>query len=167
MVTPFCKKDKLPQSLMKLGKRSLEILFPGFTEDSWEQAALSAGQQAVGNERSVDVARPAHLGALIAAKTRILDMSRGAATAGLLPKHPFFSATEHCKAADDSWQTTIQVHNGPTITNPTVPEVEQSLASQHDDDDSEPTFAPEEAVSADHSSKRRSPCCLTVPDCGA
>ena len=38
-----------------------------------------------------DVARPAHLGALIAAKPRILDMIRGATTAGLLPEQPLLA----------------------------------------------------------------------------
>ena len=58
----------------EVGRRPLEMLFPGFTMDSTEQAALSAGQQGIGHKRSVDVARPAHLGALTAAELRILDM---------------------------------------------------------------------------------------------
>ena len=46
-------------------------------------------------------------------------------------------------AADESLQQTVQGHNGPTITNPTMPQVEQSgLISQDDDDDSEPTLVP-------------------------
>ena len=47
------------------GRRSLERLFPGFTEDSSEQAALSASQSVIGYKRSADAARPAHLGALV------------------------------------------------------------------------------------------------------
>ena len=47
------------------------------------------------------------------------------------------------QAADESWQQTVQGHNGPTVMNRTVSEVEQSgSASRDDDDDSELTFAP-------------------------
>ena len=48
----------------------------------------SAGQAGIGYKRAADVARPAHLGALIAAKQRILDMIRGATSAGVLPAQP-------------------------------------------------------------------------------
>ena len=65
------------QTLYEVGQRSLERPCPGFTEDSLEQAALSAGQSGL--------ARPAHLKALIAAKPWVLNMIRGATTAGLLP----------------------------------------------------------------------------------
>ena len=98
-------------------------------------------------------------------------MIQGAVTAGLLPEQPllarldteietataaFLNALDNsekptarlhlqnaAQAADDSWPQAIQNHSGPTITNPTVPEIEKSgLASQHDDDDSETTFSP-------------------------
>ena len=55
----------------EVGQRSLQRLFPGFTEDSLEQATLSAGQSGIGG--------PAHLAALIAAKPRILDTKKDAA----------------------------------------------------------------------------------------
>ena len=49
-----------------------------------------------------------------------------------------------------------------------MPEVEQGgSASQEDDDDSEPTFAPGKAVSAHDSSRSCSPCCPTEPECDA
>ena len=160
-------KDAPAETFGEAGQRSFERLFPGFTEDSTEQAALSAGQSGVGYKRSVDVARPAHLGAVIAANTRILDIFRDAATAGFLPEQPLLVCLDtiietataasldalddpaHSQAvparsspADDSWQQTVQGHNGPTITNPTVPDVEQSgLSSQHNDEDSESAFA--------------------------
>ena len=95
----------------------------------------------------------------LAAKQRILDMIRGATRARLLLEQPLLarlsalieSATAACfDALDDSEKQA----NGPTVTNPTVPE-------QDDDDDFEPTF-----VSV-HSSKRSSPGCLTEPDCDA
>ena len=40
---------------------------------------------------SIDVARPAHLGALIAARPRIRDTIRDATIAGLLPEQPFWA----------------------------------------------------------------------------
>ena len=46
----------------EVGQRALERLFPGCSVESTEQAALSAGQSGIGFNRSVDVARPAHLG---------------------------------------------------------------------------------------------------------
>ena len=49
---------------------------------------------------------------------------------------------KEAQAANDTWQQTIQGHNGPTIMNPKVPHVEQSgPSSQHGDEDTEPTFA--------------------------
>ena len=50
----------------EVGQRSHERRFPGFTEDSAEQAVLCASQSGFGHKRSTDVARAAHLGALIA-----------------------------------------------------------------------------------------------------
>ena len=79
---PILHEDEVAKTF-EVGQRSLERRSPRFTEDSTEQAALSAGQSVVGYKRSADVARPAHFGALIAAKPQILDTNRGAATAGL------------------------------------------------------------------------------------
>ena len=72
----------------EIGQRSLERLFPGLTEDSMTQATLSAGQSGIGYKRARDIAAPAHLGALKAAKLRIHAMIRDAVWAGLLPEHP-------------------------------------------------------------------------------
>ena len=44
----------------EVGQRSLERLFPGFIEDSSEQAAISARQSGIGYKRSVDVASSQH-----------------------------------------------------------------------------------------------------------
>ena len=49
------------------------------------QATPSAGQSRIGFERARDIAAPAHLGALIAAKPRIQGIIRDAVEAGLLP----------------------------------------------------------------------------------
>ena len=55
----------------EIGQWSLKRLFPGLTKDSMAQATLSTGQFIIGFKRARDVAAPAHLGALIAAKPRI------------------------------------------------------------------------------------------------
>ena len=85
------QKRQAAEIFDEVGHRSLERLFRGFTKDSLEQASLSAGQSGVGYMRARDVAGPAQLGALIAAKRRILDMIQDAATTGLLPKQPFMA----------------------------------------------------------------------------
>ena len=69
-----------------VGQMSIERLFPGITEDSAQQATLSGGQSGIGCKRSVDVVRPAHMGALVAAKPRVRDMIRDSTSAGLLPE---------------------------------------------------------------------------------
>ena len=82
MVVPFYLKKK-PPKLSKSG-RSLVRLVPWFTEDSTEKVAFSASQSGIGNKKSFDVAKPAHVGALVAATPRIPDMNQGAAAAVLL-----------------------------------------------------------------------------------
>ena len=52
----------------EVGQRSFGRLFPGFTEDSLEQATLRAGQSGIGFKRARDVAGSEHFGAPIAAK---------------------------------------------------------------------------------------------------
>ena len=58
----------------EVGQRSLERLFPGYTEDTSEQATLRAGQSGIGYRMARDIAGQAHRGAPIAAKRRILAM---------------------------------------------------------------------------------------------
>ena len=48
----------------------------------------SEGFSNVGYKRARDIAAPAHLGALVAAKPRIQAIIQDGVTAGLLPKHP-------------------------------------------------------------------------------
>ena len=165
------QEKRAPEIYDEVGQRSLERLFPGFTEDSSEQASLGASQTGIGFKRTRDIADPAHLGALIAAKPRILAMMPEAVTAGLLPKQPLvtrlgvveaattanlealdgeekatgkFYIQKAAQAADEAWQQTVHGHNGPTVTNPRVSESAQnSSASQDDDgDDSEFTSGP-------------------------
>ena len=70
----------LQRSTDEIGQRSLERLFQGLTEHSMTQATLSAGQSGIRFKRARDIAAPAHLGALITAKPRILGMIRDAET---------------------------------------------------------------------------------------
>ena len=70
----------------EIGQRSLERLFPSLTEDSMTQATLSASRSGIGFKRARDIAAPAHVGALIAAKRRIRGMIRDAVLTGLLPE---------------------------------------------------------------------------------
>ena len=131
-------------------QRSLERLFPQVTEDSWEQATLSAGQSGIGR------------GTLPALHTLEPDFSRNnllwrAWTPSLKHPPPPLEALDGAEkataslyllkaaqAASESWQQTAQGHNGATVTNPTVSEIEQSSSASQDDDDddSELDFAP-------------------------
>ena len=176
-----------------MGEVTHERLFPGFTEDSKKQAMLSAGQSGIGYKRARDIAGPAHFGALNAAKPRTLDIIQDAVTARLVPKQPLLARLDTvieaatvvylealdgeekavaklyiqkaAQAADEAWKQTVQGYNGPTVTNPTVSEIEQSgSASQDDDDDSELTFTSHrKAVSVHRSFMRSSRGCLTEP----
>ena len=62
---------------------SLVRLFPGFMEDSQEQSQLS-----MRCKRSVNVARPTHLGATVAARLRTREKTRDASNVGLLGAQP-------------------------------------------------------------------------------
>ena len=72
----------------EVGRRSLERLFPRFPEDSSEQATLGASQSGIEYKRARNIAGPAYLGALVAAKPRILALIQQAVMARLLPKLP-------------------------------------------------------------------------------
>ena len=105
------------------------------------------------------------LGALMAAKPRILALIQDALMDGLLPKRPCLAAmieaatTTYLEALDDedrataklhvqragqagdeAWQQTVEGHNGPSVTNPTVSEIEQSCSASRDDDDDDVEF---------------------------
>ena len=72
----------------EIEQRSFERLFLGLTEDSMTLATLSAGQSGIGYKRARDIAAPAHLRALMAAKPRIQAMIQDGVTAGLLAQQP-------------------------------------------------------------------------------
>ena len=87
----FLTEETAANTSDEVGQGSPERLFPGFTEDSAQQATLSAGQAGAGCKRSIDVARPAHLGEVIAARLRINDMIRDATFAGLMAVQPLLT----------------------------------------------------------------------------
>ena len=138
-----------------VGQRSLQRLFPGCTEDSMTQATLSADQSGIGYRRACDIAAPAHLGALVAAKPRIQAMIQDAVLAGLLPKHLLetrlaavietatstildalddedratakLHVQKAAKAEEEAWQQTVGGLQGPSVANPTVSALEPQL----------------------------------------
>ena len=145
------------------GRRSLERLLPGLTDDSITQATLRAGQLGIGIKRAHDIAAPAHLAALIAAKPRILAMIQDGVTAGLLPKYPleerlnamiatptstYLAALDETdeataklfiqkaiQAADEARQHAVQRQQG-GVPSPTIAAIERpSSASQEEDSD--------------------------------
>ena len=146
----------------EVGQRSLERLFPGFTEDSMTQATLSAGHAVIGCKRARDIAAPAHLGAFIAAKPRIQAMIQDALTAGLVLQQPLearldaviATATSTClealdeedrataelyvqkaaQAADEAWQQTVGGLQGHSVANPTMSDLEHPSSASHDED---------------------------------
>ena len=77
MVTHFFKRE----NSLKLGK--------GHSRDSFQEIQRTdSNKPHSAPAKQVLVTSPAHLGALIAAKLRILDMIQDAATARLIPKQP-------------------------------------------------------------------------------
>ena len=147
----------------EIGQRSLERLFLGLTEDSMTQTNLSAGQSRIGDKGARDIAAPAHLGALIAAKPRIQAVIQDAVWAGLLPEQilearlsevieaatsTYPSALDNDEQAtaklcvqkvapaDEAWQQTTGGLQGPGVSNPTIVSLEHpSSASQGEDSD--------------------------------
>ena len=164
-----------------VGQRSLERLFPDLMVDSMTQATLSAGQDpqtesGIGFKRARNVAAPANLGALIAAKPRVQGMIRDALWAGLPPKHPWglalprsskqppppISAPSMTKiklyvqkaaqAADEAWQQTMGGLQGPGVANPTIASLENPCSRRTAM--TRTSQRPGRAVSVGHSSKR-------------
>ena len=117
--TKSCRNRGAAEVHDEVGQRSLERLFPGLTEDSMTQATLSAGQSGIGFKGARDVAAPAHLKALIAAKPRMQEMIQDAVWAGLLPQQilearlseVIETATSTCLSAlDNDEQATAKLH---------------------------------------------------------
>ena len=119
-------------------------------------------------QRARDIAAPAHLGALIAAKPRFQAMMQNALTAGLLPKtHPAVTETatsthpgalddedrataklyvqKAVQAADEAWQQIVGGLQGPSVANLAVADLEHhSSAIQEEDNDDRTSQRPEE-----------------------
>ena len=127
-------------------------------------ATLSASQSRIGFKKARDIAAPAHLGALIAAKPRIRGVIRDVLLAGLLPEQlletrlsevietatsTYLSALDNdeqatarlsiqktAQAADESWQHTSSGQQGPGVAGPTIASLgHPGSASQDDDSD--------------------------------
>ena len=113
----------------EVGESSLERLFPGFTEDRSEQATHSAGQSGIGYKSAGDTAGPSQPGFL--AETTSGDQPCSYQTK-LLPSFTFKKASQ---AADDTWQQTVEEHNGLAVTTPTVSEIEHCRSASPDDDE--------------------------------
>ena len=115
-----------------------------------------------------DIAAPAHLGALIAAKPRIQAMIQAryshswpsipletrldavietatSANFDSLDSEDQAMAKLHvqkaAQAADEAWQQTVDGHNGPVVTNPTVSELEHSGSASHNEDSDDMEFS--------------------------
>ena len=73
------------QAFDEVTQASLERLFPGVTQEGHEQSSLCMNQGGLGWRKILDVARPAHLGALVASGPRLKSMIQAAGVAGLLP----------------------------------------------------------------------------------
>ena len=72
----------------EVGRETLERLFPGITSEGYIQASLNDKKGGVGWRQAIDVARPAHLGALIAAAPRLKAMFQDCQCAGLFNASP-------------------------------------------------------------------------------
>jgi hypothetical protein len=68
-----------------VGRTTLERLFPGVTDEGHVQATLDDKQAGFGWRQALDVARPAHLGGLVAAGPRVKAMIQACTVAGLIP----------------------------------------------------------------------------------
>ena len=143
-----------------VGRASLERLFPGITAEGHVQATLSAKESGLGCRQASDVARPAHLGALLAACPRVKDMLKECIVAGLLPVDQLenqldgliaaaevsylseLDESERVKAEDflrrakvaaaAAWERTRIAAPGPELIAPRIP---RDVGDNDDDDD--------------------------------
>ena len=132
----------------EIGQPSLERLFLGLTEDSMTQATFSAGKSGIGFNRARDIAAPAHLDALIAAKPHMQGMIGDAVLAGRPPSPPISAHStttsrqrrscmyvqKAAQAADEAWPQTAGGLQGPVVTNPTIASLEHPSSASHSDD---------------------------------
>ena len=119
---------------MMLDKRSFARLFPGFTDDSAQQATLSVGQPGMELYKSVDVARPAHLRALIVVRDKIRDAqdvvveAASAASLGTLDNSEKLAAhhflQKAAQVAEEPWQQIIHGHSGPSTAKSSMSQLE-------------------------------------------
>ena len=99
----------------------------GFTEQSVQQATLSAGQSGIGYKKSADAALSAHMGAVIAARPRVQDVIRGATIAGLVTAQPHLTPLDDLvDTASVAFLSTLDADTG---TDTTVPNDNDEIAS--------------------------------------
>ena len=94
MATPFSLRKRRPNILTKLDRGSLEVLFPGFTEDGAQQAGIAC-------QRSVHVA---HLAA-----SPDCGQTLRSAIAGLLPEQPRVVRLDNLVEASTAFLDTFDV----------------------------------------------------------
>ena len=93
--------------------------------------------------------RPAHPGAVIAARPRTRDMMRDASNAGLVAAQLLFArlpgsgrATAHLypqnatQAADEAWGQTVQGHPSPSVAGPAITDAERADPTPQQDENS-------------------------------
>ena len=80
----LAEQDGVAAKFDEVGRHSLERLFPGTTPEGSTQASLNDKAGGLGWRRALDIARPAHLGGLIAVRPRIRAMFESCGVAGLL-----------------------------------------------------------------------------------
>ena len=131
---------------MKLGRGPLRHSFQDSQRTAWIKPRSAPASRVLGTRerqtansgllpnQPVEMRMDARIEAATAAYLQALDDSEKATAWLYLQKA--------AQAADESWQQTVHGHNGPTVTNPTVSEIEQSGSASQDDDDSELDFSP-------------------------
>ena len=133
------------------------------------QATFSASQPGIGFKRARDIAAPAHLGALIAAKPRIQGMIRDAVLAGLLPERILETRLSEviqtatsihlsalnsdeqataelyvqkaAQAADESWQHSFSGQQGPGVAGPTTASLGHPGSASQEEDSEDMDFS--------------------------
>ena len=149
-VRTILHEEEEAAKIFEVGQRSLERLFPSFTEDSTEQAALGAGRSGLVTRGPWMLPRPAHLGPRCSKNADSRHDSRRSNSQTLARTTSLAQLDAPVEAASavflsalgDSENSSRRavVANCAGTQRPNSHKT--SLTSQHDDDDSEPTLAP-------------------------
>ena len=162
--TQSFRNSRLQKSTTRLGSGLLKCSQVS-RRTLWRESHSVLACPESGTKRARDIAAPAHLGALIAAKPRIQAMIRDGVWAGLLPEHlletrfaaligkptsTYLSAHDDedqatatlyiqktAQASDEAWQHTIAGLQGPGVANPTIASLEHPGSASLDEDNDE------------------------------